>query len=319
MSRRVTSGDSMAAPLVSTVTDNFTLASWMKVFSFPGGNVGLYFNGVSGSNGWGCYIDGTQVHGLIGGVAVVGGFTPSVGDWHRYLVSRRSGTFSFYVDGVLNASSGSGVNVPGTSTVIPTGLDIAVAELMIVEHALTDLEIVADAKGCPPNRLMTDGRAPKQYVPLWGLASPEPDLILGDAFPMTLSGTPAVYAPAPMQPYAGVAEGFFLPSAVPANTGTPIVTGSAIVNGSLFCSTGTWINSPTGYTYQWQQSDDGVGGWADLGGETASTLTVPIGADGKYLRCVVTATNSAGSASANSNVVGPIQSFTTVKYISVIG
>lgn len=87
------------------------------------------------------------------------------------------------------------------------------------------------------------------------------------------------------------------PATAPANTVAPVVSGSSTVGGTAAVSTGTWTGSPAPtYAYQWQLNG------ANISGQTASSITVPNNA-GAALRCVVTATNSAGSASANSNAV----------------
>jgi hypothetical protein len=83
----------------------------------------------------------------------------------------------------------------------------------------------------------------------------------------------------------------------PANTVAPALTGSPFVGEVLTCSTGTWANNPTGYAFQWQR--DG----ADIVGATSATYTLAGADDGHAVRCVVTATNASGSASANSNAV----------------
>lgn len=96
-------------------------------------------------------------------------------------------------------------------------------------------------------------------------------------------------------------------TAAPANTVAPAVTGTANVGETLSCSTGTWTGTePITYAYQWQRSDDGVTAWTNIAGATASTYAVPNADYQKYLRCVVTATNSAGSSSANSNVTAQV-------------
>lgn len=77
---------------------------------------------------------------------------------------------------------------------------------------------------------------------------------------------------------------------VPVNTVLPAITGVAVIDEELTCGTGTWTNSPTGYTYQWQEDD---GGWADITGATSSTYTPTATGD---VRCVVTATNSYGDS-----------------------
>lgn len=80
----------------------------------------------------------------------------------------------------------------------------------------------------------------------------------------------------------------------PVNTVAPALSGSFFAGQVLTCSTGTWINSPTGYAYQWRLS--GV----NISGATSNTYTVQNGDDGLLLDCVVTASNLSGSNSADS-------------------
>lgn len=82
----------------------------------------------------------------------------------------------------------------------------------------------------------------------------------------------------------------------PANTVAPAVTGSATVGNALSSTTGTWTGSPSpSFSYQWRR--DAV----DIGGATSSSYTTVAADVGHAVTCVVTATNSAGSASASSN------------------
>lgn len=61
------------------------------------------------------------------------------------------------------------------------------------------------------------------------------------------------------------------------------------------------------YTYQWQSSLDGATGWTNIGAATASSYTIASGLSREYVRCQVTATNDGGSATAASNVIGPVK------------
>ena len=90
----------------------------------------------------------------------------------------------------------------------------------------------------------------------------------------------------------------------PTNTVAPLVSSAtAALGNAVTVGTGTWTGDATiTYTYQWQVSDTGVGGWSDISGETANSITIEAAEQGKYIRCVVTGTNGAGSASANSDV-----------------
>lgn len=92
-----------------------------------------------------------------------------------------------------------------------------------------------------------------------------------------------------------------LPVSAPVNTVAPSVTPSSASAGSTFsCSTGTWSNSPTSYSYQWQYFEGGAFGWLSISGQTSSTF-VSTGYGGLSIRCIVTATNAGGSNQATSN------------------
>ena len=83
----------------------------------------------------------------------------------------------------------------------------------------------------------------------------------------------------------------FGPVAAPATTEMPAITGSGIVGGTLTCVPGAWSGSPS-FAYVWLRDTTPV----------ATTVAYSVTADdvGHGLRCVVTATNDGGSASATS-------------------
>lgn len=88
----------------------------------------------------------------------------------------------------------------------------------------------------------------------------------------------------------------------PGNTVAPVVTGFVAVGQTLGSTTGTWTGTPTPtYSYQWE-ADTGSG-FAAIGGETAATYVVDAARVAADLRCVVTATNTAGAVAANSVAV----------------
>lgn len=78
--------------------------------------------------------------------------------------------------------------------------------------------------------------------------------------------------------------------AVPENTALPVITGTVRTGESLSCSTGTWTNSPSSYTYQWTR--DGV----DIGGATSSTYAVTPTDIPALIACEVIATNGTGDS-----------------------
>lgn len=88
-------------------------------------------------------------------------------------------------------------------------------------------------------------------------------------------------------------------AAAPSNTVAPTVTGTPKVGQTLSVSNGTWSNSPTSYSYQWQRCTSGT--CTNIAGATTQTYVVKSADAGRTLRAVVTATNADGSSTANSN------------------
>lgn len=89
-------------------------------------------------------------------------------------------------------------------------------------------------------------------------------------------------------------------SGPPVATTAPHVSGSGAVGVALSCDTGTWTNSPT-YKFQWKKMQGG--NTVLLAGETNSVYTPPSSERGHDIFCTVTATNSFGNASSDSNHV----------------
>ncbi|HEY5287546.1 MAG TPA: carboxypeptidase-like regulatory domain-containing protein [Solirubrobacteraceae bacterium] len=75
----------------------------------------------------------------------------------------------------------------------------------------------------------------------------------------------------------------------PVNTGAPTLTGTPALGQTLNCSTGTWANSPTSFSYAWLRS--GV----PIAGQTAATYVVQAADEGHTISCQVTAANGGGS------------------------
>ncbi|MFA5190460.1 MAG: hypothetical protein WC740_07040 [Verrucomicrobiia bacterium] len=88
----------------------------------------------------------------------------------------------------------------------------------------------------------------------------------------------------------------------PSNTAVPTITGTARVNVQLTAVAGTCAGypAPSHGSWQWQISDNGTSGWADISGATSSTYT-PVAADeGKYLRAKEGQSNTVGTVYAYS-------------------
>ncbi|MGI8480213.1 MAG: hypothetical protein ACR2M2_10250, partial [Gaiellaceae bacterium] len=87
---------------------------------------------------------------------------------------------------------------------------------------------------------------------------------------------------------------------LPVNTKPPAVSGPAVVGKREKVSTGTWLNSPTSFRYMWSRCDSSGHNCTAIAGATASTYDVISADQGRTLIATVVASNSAGSAFANS-------------------
>ena len=88
----------------------------------------------------------------------------------------------------------------------------------------------------------------------------------------------------------------------PANTALPVISGTAQQGQSLSSTTGTWTGTaPITYTRQWRRCDAGGASCANIAGATGASYTLVAADVGATVRVRVTATNSAGSGSADSN------------------
>lgn len=102
--------------------------------------------------------------------------------------------------------------------------------------------------------------------------------------------------------FSGVLAGA-TPVDPPVNLVAPVISGDPVPDSELTVSTGTWSGGGITYSYQWKLNGVNVG-------TDQNTYTVPSdAADGDEIYCVVTATNTAGSASANSNTVAVENAF----------
>jgi hypothetical protein len=94
----------------------------------------------------------------------------------------------------------------------------------------------------------------------------------------------------------------------PTNLTAPSVSGSDEVGATLTASPGTWLGPASSVTYQWQRCNSSGTSCANIPGATSVTYTPTASVAGGTLEVVVTATNTAGSASVASSVTGQILS-----------
>jgi hypothetical protein len=87
---------------------------------------------------------------------------------------------------------------------------------------------------------------------------------------------------------------------VPSNETTPVLSGDASPGSTLTATSGFWSDQAATITYAWQRCDAN-GSCSAIDGATQSSYTITADDIDSTLRVVVTATNAAGSASANSD------------------
>lgn len=88
----------------------------------------------------------------------------------------------------------------------------------------------------------------------------------------------------------------------PFNTALPAITGTIKVGSTQTVSTGTWSNTPTAYSYQWQRSSDGIS-WINLSGETANTYVPTFDVANLQIRVTVGAGNAVETATVTTAVI----------------
>ena len=86
----------------------------------------------------------------------------------------------------------------------------------------------------------------------------------------------------------------------PTNASPPAVTGTPTQGQTLSTGNGSWSNSPTSYTYVWQDCDTSGTNCTAISGGSSSSYTLASGDVGHTIRAVVSATNAGGSGSASS-------------------
>jgi len=99
---------------------------------------------------------------------------------------------------------------------------------------------------------------------------------------------------------AGSGVGSAPGASAPVNTSAPVITGTQVQGQTLTVSTGSWSNSPTSYVFQWFRSNTAISG------ATSATYLLQAADAGTSLYARVTAVNSGGSATAQSNTTGLI-------------
>jgi len=98
-------------------------------------------------------------------------------------------------------------------------------------------------------------------------------------------------------------------SGPPTNTVEPVVSGTTVQGQTLTTTNGTWIGAtPITYAYRWLRCDTNGSNCSTIAGETSANRQVTSDDVGHRLRSRVTASNSQGSTSADSNATNTITS-----------
>jgi RHS repeat-associated protein len=114
------------------------------------------------------------------------------------------------------------------------------------------------------------------------------------------------------------------PADAPSNTTPAAIWGSAQQGLTLTASTGRWSGTPTiSYVYQWRRCNSSGASCSNISAATASTYALESSDVGTTIRVVVTATNTAGSASSTSEptavVAGPPAADDALRYSAQFG
>jgi hypothetical protein len=96
-------------------------------------------------------------------------------------------------------------------------------------------------------------------------------------------------------------------AAAPVNTTAPTISGTAKVGSTLTVSNGTWSNSPTNYTYQWQRCSSATS-CTDIANAVGQTYVVRNADGGARIRADVTASNADGQATVHSDMTSAVAS-----------
>jgi hypothetical protein len=90
----------------------------------------------------------------------------------------------------------------------------------------------------------------------------------------------------------------------PANSSPPTISGNTTQGQTLTEMPGSWANSPTSYSYQWEDCDSSGSSCSAIGGATSQSYTLAASDVGHTIRVQESATNAGGTG-------GPVASATT--------
>jgi hypothetical protein len=161
---------------VTTVTDNLTLAAWVKWAGATSGNQFIINNGNTGANGYGLFLQRSNNDNLtilLGGKAFVASSVKlSVGTWTHVAAVRESGLWKLYVAGnavSLTGGASTAPNVPSERTTVGANnagtenFSGLIDDARVYDKALTASEVQALA----PTVLFSNGFETGNVQPTW--------------------------------------------------------------------------------------------------------------------------------------------------------
>jgi len=120
---------------------------------------------------------------------------------------------------------------------------------------------------------------------------------IGQSFEVVVTATNAYGKAAATSPETSITGGGVQP---PENLLKPLITGLALTGQTVHATEGLWAGTEPAYAYQWELCDSSGASCSEVAGATEASYTIPDGDTGHTLRVVVTASNSAGTATATS-------------------
>jgi len=98
-------------------------------------------------------------------------------------------------------------------------------------------------------------------------------------------------------------------ASAPSPTAAPAISGTLQQGQTIQTTTGSWSGTtPMTFAYQWERCGSSGGSCTNISGATSSTYTLAAGDVGHTMRSKVTATNSAGNGTAESNHTNVVKS-----------
>ena len=280
--------------VLSSSTPPFNAASWSAPASIPGaGNI----SALACPSGTSCIALDASGHVYTStsppfGAATWGGSTSSIDTSPIYLLACPSSTACVAIDSqgrVLTATapfSAANWSAPSPSSIDPGNpiLELVCSTSSLCVAADDDGNVLASTT--PPFSPATWSTSKVDpFRTITGLAcSSNVFCLIGDDAGNVLAGTLLAGTPT-----------------LPVDTAAPTITGTAIASQTLTGMHGTWTNSPTSYSDQWEDCDPAGNSCTAISGATGLSYNLKPSDTGHTIRLVEIASNAAGAGQPASS------------------